>query len=735
MLVAPFPNKGSENPYSYPLEAWGGAECTVNRVGNRFRDQLVETGLDRRPEDLEILASLSLDAVRLPILWERVSPSPLAPPRWAWSDRAMMELRRGGIRPIAGLIHHGSGPAHTSLLDDGFAIGLAEHAARVAERYPDIVEWTPVNEPLTTARFSLLYGIWYPHARDERLFWIALLNQIDAIRLCMRAVRRVRPEARLVQTEDLGRTYATPCLRDQAAFYNERRWMTWDLLCGLVDKAHPLWERLCAFGLETRLRIILDDPCPPSVIGINHYLTSDRFLDDRPDRYPAATLGDDPATAFHDVEAIRVLDPAPRGLARALDDAWKRYRVPIAFTEIHNGCTREEQIRWLSEAWGTARKAQLTGTQIVAVTAWALFGSQGWNTLLTDKGVYEAGAFDTSSGGLRETALAQAIRRRGRGAEGEPWWRRGIRLAYPAVSRPAPIAEHRAQTADGYRMPLLILGASGSLGQALAAECRHRDLAYVLTGRPEVDLLDSDSVALAIDRYRPWAVANAAGWVRVDDAEDNPQACRATNSDGAIAVAGACARAGVPSLNFSTDLVFDGSNEQAYVESDAPNPLNAYGRSKLAMEEGLASLAGQHLIVRTAAFFSPHDLQNFAIQCLASLERRERFVAASDCAVTPTYLPDLCRVAIDLLIDRETGVWHLTSGEAVTWHAFARRLAQATGTSDGSLIAMRAQDTAWVAARPGFSALASVRGQLMPDLGSAIARFASIRSAQRAPIQ
>lgn len=726
---------GSQGPVppasgGHALEAWGGAECTINRIGGRFRDQLVETGHLCREGDWERIASLGLTALRVAVHWERISASE----DWTWCDRAIEATGDHGIRPIVGLVHHGSGPAHTSLVDDGFAPGLAAHAERVARRYPHVEDWTPVNEPLTTARFSALYGLWYPHARDERLFWLALLNQIDGTRLAMRAIRKVQPAARLIQTEDLGRTYATDGLRDQAAFDNQRRWMTWDLLCGRVDPGHPLWERLCRFGFEYRLRAILRDPCPPDVIGINHYLTSDRLLDQRIHRYPAESVGGNASAAFCDIEAIRALDPAPRGLARAIDDAWQRYRLPIALTEIHNGCTREEQVRWLDEAWATARAARARGVNVQAVTAWALFGSSGWNTLLTDKGAYEPGVFDVSSGTPRETALAQVVRERGGAWGGTPWWRRAIRLVHPAVARPAPIADWHQDHGATARAPLMILGASGTLGRALASECRQRDIAHVLVGRADLDLCRSDSIERAFAEHEPWAVVNAAGWVRVDDAEDDEDACHAANHAGAVAVARACARNGIPSVNFSTDLVFDGVCAEPYVEQSSPRPLNAYGRSKLAMEDALADLAGQHLVVRTAAFFSPHDPYNFAFHCAEAAVRAERFVAVADCAVSPTYVPDLCRAALDLLIDRETGLWHLTNGEAVTWFGFAARLLDALKADNAMLVAGRAAEANWRAARPRYSALASTRGRLMPGLESAIARFAEARrSAAVAP--
>lgn len=90
-----------------------------------------------------------------------------------------------GIRPIAGLVHHGSGPRHTSLIDPGFPEKLAKFADAVAQRYPWISHYTPVNEPLTTARFSGLYGHWYPHERDDLMFAKVLIHECRATVLSM----------------------------------------------------------------------------------------------------------------------------------------------------------------------------------------------------------------------------------------------------------------------------------------------------------------------------------------------------------------------------------------------------------------------------------------------------------------------------------------------------------------------------------------------------------------------
>ncbi|RZJ43137.1 MAG: glycosyl hydrolase family protein, partial [Brevundimonas sp.] len=217
-----------------PLALWGGAECTVNRVGDRVFDQLHLTGHDARPDDLDRFAGLGLRKLRVAVLWERIETAP-GVLDWRGADAMMARLNALDIAPIVGLVHHGSGPRWTDLTQPSFASGLAAHAARVADRYPWVRDWTPVNEPLTTARFSCLYGLWYPHLSEAAAFWGALLNQIEATALAMAAIRTIIPQARLIQTEDFGRTWATPPCQAPATFENDRRLMTWDLLCGRVD--------------------------------------------------------------------------------------------------------------------------------------------------------------------------------------------------------------------------------------------------------------------------------------------------------------------------------------------------------------------------------------------------------------------------------------------------------------------------------------------------------------------
>ena len=353
------------------VEMWGGIECTVNRVGDRYFDQLARNGHAERLDDLDRVAALGVRAVRYPVLWERVAPDGLATADWRWTDERLNRLRELGVRPIVGLVHHGSGPRSTSLLDPQWPRRLAEFARAVAERYPWITDYTPVNEPLTTARFSALYGFWYPHARDDRSFARAFLTQCQGVRAAMRAIREITPGARLVQTEDLGRTYSTRALAYQADLENDRRWATFDLLAGRFTADSRMWWFLRRSGElgEQELASFVDDPCTPDVLGINHYLTSERFLDTRRARYPRHTHGGNGRHCYADVEAVRVLAGGPAGPYALLREAWERYRVPVAITEAHLGCTREQQMRWLAEVWSGATPVGHSGQARTASTS------------------------------------------------------------------------------------------------------------------------------------------------------------------------------------------------------------------------------------------------------------------------------------------------------------------------------------------------------------------------------
>ncbi len=711
------------------LELWAGVECTVNRVGDLWHNQLERTGHARRPDDIERLAGLGVRAVRYPLIWE-ISGG-LGRPDWTFGDARLNRLRACGLTPIVGLVHHGSGPDGTHLLDPAFPALLARFARAAAERYPWVLDWTPINEPLTTARFSALYGHWYPHVRDTASFVRATLIQTQATIQAMDAIRSIIPKARLVQTEEMGRIRGTTVVAEQVRHENHRRLLSLDLLAGRVDGDHPLYRYLIKHGATPEeLAELAAHACHPDLIGINYYLTSDRYLDHRLDRYPASYHGGNGQQAYADVEAVRVSEIT--GHHALLHEMWERYRRPVAFTEVHLGCTREEQLRWLHEAWQAARRARTEGVDVRAVTVWSAFGACDWNSLVTcDAGHYEPGAFDVRGSRPRPTAIARMAAACPRGTLYDHpvlatpgWWRRPTRFLYHPQRR-------RADTLTG--RPILVTGATGTLGRAFGRICALRGLAHRLTSRHEVDIADPAQVARMLDELQPWAVVNTAGYVRVDEAEDDVERCHRENVQGPARLAEACAERGVALVSFSSDLVFDGRTRRPYRESDSSAPLNVYGQSKALAEQRILLCHSRALIIRTSAFFGPWDPHNFVTQTLAALAAGRPTLAAADLVISPTYVPDLVNASLDLLIDEEHGIWHVANPGAVTWADLGRSAARSAGLDAGLVEGIPASEMALAAPRPAFSALGTERGYLLPAWEDALMRYVQEVDAACAP--
>uniref|UniRef100_UPI00061A00E6 SDR family oxidoreductase n=1 Tax=Hymenobacter terrenus TaxID=1629124 RepID=UPI00061A00E6 len=160
--------------------------------------------------------------------------------------------------------------------------------------------------------------------------------------------------------------------------------------------------------------------------------------------------------------------------------------------------------------------------------------------------------------------------------------------------RPDFVPEHIPERAI---RSLLMAGAHGTLGRAMSRICHTRGLVTVALGRDELDVISPTSVERVLDAVRPWAVVNAAGYVRVDEAENDAGQCFSENATGPSVLATACAQRELPFLTFSSDLVFDGQQAGPYTESSPPNPLNVYGRSKLAAEQRVLAVHPAALVV------------------------------------------------------------------------------------------------------------------------------------------
>ncbi len=394
------------------------------RLGKRrYRNQLVETGHQQRDGDIARLARLGIAATRYPVLWETTAPHDPSRPELGWARRRLESLRALGVEPIVTLVHHGGGPVATTLLDREFATGLARYAGAVAAAFPWIERWTPVNEPLTTARFSTLYGTWYPKLVDDhRAFGRALAHQVLAIEMAMEAIRRSVPRARLVMTEDL---QGFTALDDSVAGYvehkRERAFLSIELLQGRVVTGHPLYRYLReACGLPRAiLAEIAARATPPDLVGWNYYPYSERTL--ASGRGGVARNLATVETGPHPI--------SPRPLLRA---AHARLGLPFGLAEVHVDAKAAQRVRWLLQRRDDLVALAAEGLPVRMLGAWAAFGMCDWNALLVRRaGHAEDGVFTFGGSGRvpRTTAVATALRALARGETvampaRQGWWER-----------------------------------------------------------------------------------------------------------------------------------------------------------------------------------------------------------------------------------------------------------------------------------------------------------------------
>ncbi len=416
------------------IDYWASPEPTVARIdAHAMRDQLHETGFDERAGDIERIASLGVVASRFPVLWERAAPLHPEERDFTWGQERASRLHALGVAPIVTLLHHGSGPHYTHLLDDAFPKSFAAYAEAAARALPFVRAFTPINEVLTTTRFSTLYGVWYPNARDDAAFGRALVHQARATQLAMARIRTVTPDARLVTTEDLqGFVAGDVRMESYVAFLRERRWLALDLIEGRVDKDHALytWLRDAAGIAEATLADVRARATPIDVAGFNHYPHSERYLFTRAN----GTIGDVPAVYVRGATDLRC--------APLLRDAAERFPT-LALSEVHVNAIASERVAWLLEHDADARALLASGIRATAVGAWAAFGMRDWHSLLrrhediTEDGIF---TFAGTNGTPQETPVAAALRHLTSGeiaaaqALATPgWWTRDERFRDPEI--------------------------------------------------------------------------------------------------------------------------------------------------------------------------------------------------------------------------------------------------------------------------------------------------------------
>jgi dTDP-4-dehydrorhamnose reductase len=281
-------------------------------------------------------------------------------------------------------------------------------------------------------------------------------------------------------------------------------------------------------------------------------------------------------------------------------------------------------------------------------------------------------------------------------------------------------------------MNVLVIGSSGQLARSLSERAHGRAaIELSVLGRPEVDLEVAGSAASAILAAAPNVVINAAAYTAVDLAEDEPERAARINADAAGEIA--AATAGMARLiQISTDYVFDGSAEGAYAEDAEPNPLNVYGRSKLAGEANVRSATPEHLIVRTSWVYSPFG-RNFVGTMMAAAERNDRLTVVDDQRGCPTSALDLAdgilRITDAWSGGSRTGLgetYHLAGTGSTSWCGFAQAIMDERrehGLKTAAVVPIHTADWPTRAERPRNSTLDS--GKFLRDFGFAMPEWRS----------
>jgi dTDP-4-dehydrorhamnose reductase len=331
-----------------------------------------------------------------------------------------------------------------------------------------------------------------------------------------------------------------------------------------------------------------------------------------------------------------------------VEQAWERYGRTIAITEVHNGATREEQVRWFVEVWESAQELRGRGVDLCAVTAWSLLGAYDWNRMVTRFiGHYETGVFDVRTGTPRATLLAGVLKELAEGGKpslpqiaGPGWWRRDTRLIHAAPKADSEYEVFAGMEAPGGARPLMIVADESELGRLAVRSCEARGLYYVrCSGSPERTLREAN----------PWAVL---------DARDPDAVC-----GGSRRLRGA-----------------DGSLEELAGRHDVPLALVT------GAEEWHRSLEQPGVLeIRTGALFMPWDRSARAIAILDALDAGRPVEVDASAGWSRVYGPDVMDVLLDLLLDGVTGAVNVRPAERVSELEFARALAE-TAYRDPDLI-------------------------------------------------
>ncbi|AQQ27323.1 MULTISPECIES: dTDP-4-dehydrorhamnose reductase [Burkholderia] len=282
---------------------------------------------------------------------------------------------------------------------------------------------------------------------------------------------------------------------------------------------------------------------------------------------------------------------------------------------------------------------------------------------------------------------------------------------------------------------ILVTGVNGQVGFELLRSLQGLGR-VVACDRSMLDLSDLDRVRSVVRELKPSIIVNPAAYTAVDKAETDVDAARRLNAEVPRAFAEEAARLGAALVHYSTDYVFDGTKEGAYVETDATNPQNVYGLTKLEGEQAIAATGCTHLILRTSWVYGRRG-KNFLLTMLKLGSERPELRVVADQVGAPTWSKTIATatahiVAQALAADdadwwaQRSGVYHFTSAGATSWHGFAEAIfAQAMGERAPRVLPIPASDYPVPAKRPSNSRLSHDKlteafGLRLPDWADAL---------------
>lgn len=348
------------------------------------------------PDDLALAVRLGAEAVRYGVSWPLAHP---APGRFDWValDAAVSQAQRLGLELVADLVHYGTPRwLADSFADPGYPAAIAEFAGAFAARYAGrVTHITPLNEPVTTASFCGLRGVWPPALRG----WEGWTRVVVPIALGMaeatRAIRRVAPGTRIVHVEASTLvTAADAATRDEEELLTAIGWLPTDLLLGRVDAGHPMRGWLEQHGADPReLDALVAAPAPPDILGVNYY----------PDLTPRRLVPLDGGVVqvAHNAGAA--------GLRRVLTAFAGRYGLPLAVTETSIEGSDEVRSDWLAASIDEVRALAAGGLDVRGYTWWPLLDFVDWSWAAGGANVEEFAVARTGSDGSVRIAPAPPL--------------------------------------------------------------------------------------------------------------------------------------------------------------------------------------------------------------------------------------------------------------------------------------------------------------------------------------